>query len=228
MRPRTVDLLRIRDGEPVDANVRAAVEADPALLAELGRLTSVRRELEALPTLAPPPAAWPAIESRLAELRVTRPATGTYWLLRAGLAVCVAIAAIAMLLHVRSTPSSAPPATIVGHPAASGATPVAGTATYASLVEQSARLERALDGLGPRSPIVRVGTAATIADLENSIDAIDTRLMFAGQLGLDVADREALHRRRVAVMNALWQVRYADQMRYIDATLDSEPRRFGY
>jgi len=228
MRPRTVDLLRIRDGEPVDANVRSAVEADPALLAELGRLTRVRRELEALPAFAPPPGAWPAIESRLAEQRVTRPAAGAYWLLGAGLAACIAIAAIAVLPHVRPDTSSAPPATIVGNPAASRATPVTGSATYASLVEQSARLERALDGLGPRSPIVRVGTAATIADLESSIDAIDTRLMFAGQLGLDGADREALHRRRVAVMNALWQVRYADQMRYVDAAFDNNPRRFGY
>jgi len=225
MRPRTVDLLRIRDGEPVDANVRAAVETDPALIAELGRLTDVRRELEALPAFAPPPDAWPAIESRLAQLRATRPAPGTYWLLRASLAVCVAVATLAFVLHIRPV---APPVTIVGNPAAARATPVTGTAAYASLVQQSARLERALDGLGPRSPIVRVGTATTIADLESSIAAIDTRLMFAGQLGLDRADRESLHRQRVEIMNALWQVRYADQMRYVNATHDSDLRRFGY
>lgn len=228
MRPRTVDLLRIRDAEPVDANVRSAVEADPALLAELARLTELRRALVALPAFVPPPDAWSAIAAQLDQRRATRRVAGVAWLLRAALTACVAIAAIAFLLHIRPDAPLAPATTIVGNPAASRATPVTGSAAYASFVEQSARLERALDGLGPRSPIVRVGTAATIADLERSIGAIDTRVMFARQLGLDGAELAALHRHRVELMNALWQVRYADQMRYVDATLDTELRRFGY
>jgi hypothetical protein len=214
MRPRTVDLLRIRDREPVDVAVRAAVEADPGLRAELRRLTDVRRDLQALPAFEPPPEAWTAIEAKLAQRRSSRTAgAGAYWLLRGSIAACVAVAAIVYLMRIQAPALDAPPATIVGNVSAPLSSPAFGTASYASLVAQSAELERALDGLGRQSPVVRVGTAATVANLEGRIDAIDTRLTFARQLGLQDAAIETLHRQRVELMNALVQVRYADQMR---------------
>ena len=54
MHPGTEDLLSIRDGEPVDAEARAAVDADPALQAEVARLRATRDRLRELPELAPP------------------------------------------------------------------------------------------------------------------------------------------------------------------------------
>ena len=54
MYPGTEDLLSIRDGEPMDAETRAAVDADPALQAEVARLQATRDRLRELPEFAPP------------------------------------------------------------------------------------------------------------------------------------------------------------------------------
>ena len=54
MYPGTEDLLSIRDGEPVDAEARAAVDADPALQAEVARLKTTRDRLRELPEFEPP------------------------------------------------------------------------------------------------------------------------------------------------------------------------------
>ena len=55
MYPGTEELLSIRDGEPVDATVRAAVDADPDLRAEVARLQATRERLQKLPEFEPPP-----------------------------------------------------------------------------------------------------------------------------------------------------------------------------
>ena len=55
MYPGPEDLLSIRDGEPVDARARAAVDADPKLQAEVGRLQATRERLRELPEFPPPP-----------------------------------------------------------------------------------------------------------------------------------------------------------------------------
>lgn len=55
MHPGTEDLLSIRDGEPVDAEARAAVDTDPALQAEVARLQATREQLRELPEFEPPP-----------------------------------------------------------------------------------------------------------------------------------------------------------------------------
>lgn len=227
MRPSTVDLLRVRDGEPVDVAVREAIDADPAAAAELRRLNDVRRELEALPSFEPPPTAWPAIEARVAGIRADVRGVRGHWLLRGGLAACVAVAALAYLMQSQPPLSEPPQTTVVAVPASS-ASPALGTATYASLVEQSAELERSLDRLGRSPRVVRAGTMATVAGLEDRIDAIDTRLTFARQLGLENAAVASLHRQRVELMNALLQVRYADRMRYVDAAYETDLRRFAH
>jgi len=55
MYPGTEDLLSIRDGEPVDAEARAAVDADSELQAEVARLQATRDRLRELPEFEPPP-----------------------------------------------------------------------------------------------------------------------------------------------------------------------------
>lgn len=71
MHPGTEDLLSIRDGEPVDAQARAAVDADPALQAEVARLQATREQLRELPEFEPPPG---VLAKVLAELE-TDPGT---------------------------------------------------------------------------------------------------------------------------------------------------------
>jgi hypothetical protein len=220
MRPSTVDLLRIRDGEPVDASIRALVEGSPSLRAELDALARTRRALRDLPTLTPPPGRWQRIADALAARPDSTPSTRRLpapgrWPLGAAIAASVALAAV--WLVGRGPGSAAPeataPATIVADDAVP-AQPLLATPAFASLVEESARLERVLDGLRGQPRVVRVGTAATIAGLEDRIAWIDDRLMFARSLGLGPAERQALYRQRVELLNALVQVRYADARRF--------------
>lgn len=220
MRPSTVDLLRIRDGEPVDAAIRAAVNADSRLRAQLEDLTATQRALRALPALTPPPGVWPQLAERLARQHGVRisespAAPSRHWPLRAGIAAGVAVMAVWLVGRVPHAPApdTAAPATIVAdQPVSRG--PLLGTPAYASLVAESARLERALDGLSNGPRVVRAGTAATIAGLEDRIAWIDDRLTFARALGMSPAQTQALYRQRVELLNALVQVRYADTRRF--------------
>ena len=65
MYPGTEELLSIRDGEPVDATVRAAVDADPDLRAEVARLQATRERLQKLPEFEPPPGVREKVFSQL-------------------------------------------------------------------------------------------------------------------------------------------------------------------
>ena len=218
MRPSTVDLLRIRDGEPVDAEVRAAVEADPALRQELAALASTQRALQALPELQPPPGVFERVRAQLAARGKPTPVTDAWqWPLRGAIAASVAVAAIwvAGRMPDAAPDNAAAPATIVAEQTQRPqVAPLLGTPAYASLVEESARLERALDGIRYRPRVVRASTAATIDGLEDRIAWIDEQLMFAPTLGLRASDRQALYGQRVELMNALVQIRYAEAQRF--------------
>jgi hypothetical protein len=220
MRPSTVDLLRIRDGEPVDASVRALVEGNASLRAELDALAATRRALRALPALTPPPGRWQQIAAELARRPTAVPSPRRWTMAKGwplGAAIAAGVASVAVWLVARNPDATAPdaaaPATIVAD-AAVPSEPLLGTPAFASLVEESARLERVLDGLRGQPRVVRVGTAATIAGLEDRIAWIDDRLMFAPTLGLGPVERHALYRQRVELLNALVQVRYADARRF--------------
>ena len=77
MYPGTEDLLSIRDGEPVDAEARAAVDTDPALQAEVARLKTTRDRLRELPEFEPPPSARARVFAELETSRGTRRTTST-------------------------------------------------------------------------------------------------------------------------------------------------------
>ena len=76
MHPGTEDLLSIRDGQPVDAEARAAVDADPALRAEVSRLEATRDRLRELPEFQPPPGVLAKVLAELETVRGTGRATG--------------------------------------------------------------------------------------------------------------------------------------------------------
>lgn len=219
MRPSTVDLLRIRDGEPVDAEIRAAVDADPGLREELAALAKTRDALQALPELEPPPGVFERVGRQVAARHDPPPgASAWHWPLRGAIAASVAVAAVWLVGRMPEGPREdvAAPATIVADQTQEPqVTPLLGTPAYASLVEESARLERALDEIQIRPRVVRASTAATIDGLEDRIAWIDEQLMFARALGLSAADRQILYGQRVELMNALVQIRYAEAQRFV-------------
>jgi hypothetical protein len=217
MRPSTIDLLRIRDGEPVDADVRRAVDSDPALRADLEALRRTQQALSDLPALAPPAGVWDRIAARAAAEAKPPRRNRWHWPLRGAIAASVAVFA---LWFVGRSPApsgldvSAPATIVADQNAGPSVAPVFGTPTYAALIEESARLERELDGITYRPQVVRVSTATIIAGLEDQIGLIDERLMFARSLGLSPAQTRALWQQRVELMNALVEVRYADLQRF--------------
>jgi len=217
MRPSTVDLLRIRDGEPVDAEVRAAVDADPELREELAGLVAMQRGLQALPELEPPPGMFERVSSEVAAQQKQPVRRAWQWPLRGAIAASVAVTAVWLAGPMTEAPideAAAPATTVADEAQEFQVRPLLGTPAYASLVEESARLERALDGIQYRPRVVRASTAATIDGLEDRIAWIDERLMFARVLGLSAANRQALYSQRVELMNALVQIRYAEARRF--------------
>jgi len=213
MYPSTDDLLRIRDHEPVDAKVRAVVDAEPSLQAEVERLRAMRNALRALPAFEPPPGVW----DRIAEIPETRPGSSWRRPLRGAIAATVAALAILFLMRAPQSPDTLLPSTTVAEvptqDASNRLTRRLVTPTYASLVAESARLERQLSQIGYRPRLINAGTATTVTGLEDQIALIDAQLMYSRVDGLQPNQAEALLRTRVDLMNALLKVRYAHAQR---------------
>jgi len=225
MHPSTEDLLSVRDGEPVDAEARAAIVGDAAYAREVERLRETRHALQALPELAPPDGAWARIEASERETR----ARGYTWRVRAagvGVAAAVAVAAV-LVIATPSRPrggfqpsdqqpalqtTTAPDSSIIGSPTffdplVPGAriTP----ASYPALVQESARLDRMLRRVPHQRPMMSGETATTIVGLEERIALIDEQLTYGNARGVAQPERTALWGERVELMNALVHVRYA-------------------
>lgn len=84
-----------------------------------------------------------------------------------------------------------------------------GTAEYGDLIEASRELEQLLIRLPAQRQLMSVGTASTIAGLENQIAFIDEHLMLATRDRVEPQVQQALWQERVEAMNALVQIRYA-------------------
>jgi hypothetical protein len=232
MHPSTEDLLSVRDGEPVDAEVRAAIAGDVAQSREVERLRSVRHAVRALPEVAPPDGVWERIA---AVERATRPTIAPWRKYAAGAGIAAAVAALALFVigsPSRPTGGLAPrPAIPVGNGITTstiGEAPstVIGTdtpfdpegvlvggrivpASYPALVQESARLDRALRRLPYQRPMMSAETATTIAGLEDRIALIDEQITYSNARGVPQPQRVALWGERVDLMNALVHVRYA-------------------
>jgi hypothetical protein len=159
----------------------------------------LQQSLRALPELAPPTGVWERIvaaEPRaVAAPRRLAPAL-------AGFGAAAAAALFALIYFVAGPTDE--PATIVRGPSQE-ARPV----TYAPLVAESARLERLLAEMPPRSRVVRLGTVSTIVGLEDQIALLDEQLFYGDAIGLEAPQRAALWSERVDLMSALILVRAA-------------------
>ena len=198
MRPSTEDLLSVRDGEPLAAATCAAIEASPESTHEVERLRALQRSLRALPELAPPAGLWERIvaaeeRAAVAPRRVARALAGFG---------AVAAAALVALIYFVAGPTD--------EPATIARSPLPRPVTYAPLVAESARLERLLAEMPPRSQVVRLGTISTIVELEDQIALLDEQLSYGDAIGLEGPQRAALWSERVDLMSALILVRAAN------------------
>jgi hypothetical protein len=82
-------------------------------------------------------------------------------------------------------------------------------ASHPELVQESARLDRALRRVPYQRPMMSAETATTIAGLEDRIALIDEQITYSNARGVPQPQRVALWGERVDLMNALVHVRYA-------------------
>jgi hypothetical protein len=217
MHPSTEDLLSVRDGEPLDAVTSNVIAEDATLEREI-------------PELSPADDMWQRI---VAVERETRP-RNNYRRLAAGAGIAAAVAAMA--IFVMSSPSrptggilrpAIPPGDRITTttPADSPSNVVGGETpfdpdrplfygqvvpvSYPELVQESARLDRALRRLPYQRPMMSAETATTIAGLEDRIALIDEQITYSNARGVPQPQRVALWGERVDLMNALVHVRYA-------------------
>jgi hypothetical protein len=230
MHPSTEDLLSVRDGEPLDAVTSNVIAEDATLEREIDGMRQVRDALRELPELSPADDMWQRI---VAVERETRPRS-SYRRLAAGAGIAAAVAALA--IFVMSSPSrptggilrpAIPPGDRITTttPADSPSNVVGGETpfdpdrplfygqvvpvSYPELVQESARLDRALRRLPYQRPMMSAETATTIAGLEDRIALIDEQITYSNARGVPQPQRVALWGERVDLMNALVHVRYA-------------------
>lgn len=198
MHARIDQLLSIRDGEPVDAGIAQHVPACTRCAAELRRLV---RQGEALRRL--PQHAAPDVWSRLGE-RARSQGRLQKW---------TAVAAVLVLGVIATIAYREEPHDVAGR-ASVAATGMADE-QFSSLLARSHALERALQSLPQRTAVERAGTAATIDGLEQRIQWLDHHLNHADDAGLD--DRQTAHlwQERVALLDTLVKVRYAESGTYV-------------
>jgi hypothetical protein len=157
-------------------------------------------KLRELPELAPPPGVWERV------LAVQRARTAAHRFRRRAAAAAAAVVAAGVCGYFVSATLEKPETVAV---AVSGRDALPEAPSYASLVAESARLERLLTELPPPRPLLVGSTGGAIVGLEDRIAVVDTQLSYAAAQDLAPLYREALWSERVELMNALVVVRYA-------------------
>ncbi|MEQ8204699.1 MAG: hypothetical protein RIA65_00875 [Woeseia sp.] len=167
------------------------------------------RGLHQLADAPPPRDVW----QRLAEqaeaeglLQPARKSQRTHWFLGAGLAAAVLLAALRLPLwqpvDTESGPFPTEPAYVENNT----------EAVLDALMVRSQILEQNLRALPNKPSIMRVGTAATISELEDRIAAID-QVLSEPDASHSPAQIETYWRERVRLMDSLLQLRFAQARR---------------
>ena len=175
------ELLEVRNGE---GSVGAKIHVDECeeCRNELDRLHQRVAALRAMPNLNAPRDRWPLVRQRIVEARQR------LWWRRMGWA---AAAAIALTLGAN------------GLVPWQGAEPETDEVELQTLVEQSAQLDSMLKTVEKRARVVNGLTAVTIADLEDRIIFLDSRLSSARRVAITEAQLRQLLEQRVLLMDAL-------------------------
>ena len=198
MHARIDQLLSLRDGEPLDSIVSEHVTACPRCTAELQQLSRQRAALRSLPQYTAPDV-WSQVVRPV-------PVRGTRHRWVAAVAVLV-LAVLAAIGYQQRAGDSVTPATVAADRNSDE--------QMQSLLTRSHELERALQSLPQRPALERAGTAATIDGLEQRIQWLDHHLNYAHDAGLDHEQTAQLWQERVALLDTLVKVRYAESGTYV-------------
>jgi hypothetical protein len=209
MHAHTEQLLNLRDGEPIDAQVARHVADCPSCLLELDRLKQLQGQLRSLPARQAPTAAWKNIQASVEQ----QSDGGAQWRLAPAVAAA-GLVALVSLLALRfvggGQPHEPPRAKLHEQPApAVVETPPLSAATVEQLVQQSRQLEDVLRNLPEPPRVERVSLAATTDIIEQRIQWLDFQLSFEPEAQLSQEQTRRLWHERVDLMDSLVKVRYA-------------------
>lgn len=201
-------LLSLRDGPLVDAQLRQHVEGCSSCSAELEHLDRVREGLRQLPEEAPPRDLWEGVRARAAlapPLADGYPAPGPSerWY---GAAVGIAATAVMAISLLLLDQQGAVGPTLGPGAAATSAEPL----RTPQLMDASRELERSLRAVDLDGQVVSGRTAATIAALEERIAYVDLQL---SRQDLSEVQKQRLWQQRVSLLNSLVRLRYASSQR---------------
>ena len=199
MHATTEQLLSIRDGEAVAADVLDHVASCVHCAAEVEHLHGMRRALRDLPPVVPDRGLWQTV----AVQSVGRRSRAFPWVQAVGFAASFLVALIVLTrADILATPRAPAVATLPEND------------VFESLplptdaMQESRQLEAVLRAMPPRA-ITRAGTVRTLDDLEARIRWVDMQLSQADRLGLTPREQQLLWRQRVELMRSLVQVHYS-------------------
>lgn len=198
MHARLDQLLSLRDGAPVDAQIRDHVQQCATCLREVARLTQTRVDLQSLPAIERAADLWPQIEARMQQRPQRRRGVG--------IAAALVLAATGAVAFVSSRNASIAPEST---PQVAATMPSVATNDVEQLIAQSRELEELLAYLPERPHVERMSTAATVDSLEQRIQWLDWRLAYQSDGELDELQARRLWSERVDLMDSLVKVRYA-------------------
>ena len=169
------------------------------------------RELNDLPETMPPRIVWNRIREQAAAeglIRTTAMQRPSNWF--GGLAIAATVVmAVILVPRWTSTPELGPSMT---EPQSTTAENSLGITALQALMVQSQQLESDLRSLPDEPKVMRASTVSTIADIENSVAAIDYQLNDSA-VPMTAEERELFWRERVRLMKSLVQLRYAQAQR---------------
>ena len=171
---------------------------------------ALRAGLLGLPDTMPPRAVWHRIrEQAEAEGLIGKPVTRrpSTWYLGGSIAAAILVAVLVVPGMFQGEPEVYPTT-----PESVGTSSPIKLNTLQTLMTESRELESSLRDLPAQPRVMRAGTAATIASLEDRIAAIDYQLNDT-ESRLSPEDEEIFWRERVRLMKLLVGMRYAQAQR---------------
>lgn len=210
MHARLDQLLSLRDGAPVAAEIREHVRDCAECAGQLATAGRLRDRLRALPAAPEPEAnAWERVEARVADVYRRRRQVARL----AQLAAAASVAALALFAGLRWMESGTR-AKETGTVVAAAAAPIRDH-ELAELQARSQVLEEVLAALPARPAVGRAATSLPIDSLEAQVQWLDHQLTLAGADG-HVPQEQRLWRDRVEVMNSLVQLRYVEAQQLVN------------
>ncbi len=220
MHATTEQLLTIRDGQPEDVEVKCHVDSCSICQEKMRYLAFRREQLNALASAASDKdfafnEAWQKLSEKAEQQIKQKSIQKKRWL------GALSIAASLVLTLVLSN-QFLPAKTVKDDLGDNGAQDFASLHQNSSadqnlgleavLIQRNNSLEQALRDLPQPRRVVRGGTAASIASLEDQIALVDYGLTYAEQAGIDENGSIGLLQNRADLMASLYQVRYSQAL----------------